>query len=1178
MAIAKNDIVIRDENYIPSGLKNNSSHYIDTGIQLDNNSRVEIEFKLNSLPTSVMPAYIFGVKGTISGSSVSTALYTNRRNEESTDCVFRASIPGSTANIIGTAELNHIYKVVFDYAEKKVTLDGIISTLVSSLTAWEFPGNAYVFSSNDALAAIKASITLYSMRIYKGGAMVRNYTPKQGESSSGLYDAISETLNTGSGSGSFTFVPVSGELFRFSTNRIDNIETQTAVNIVGEELSIDTLSTTVIDNAKEGTVLVPNDTSGTVLMYNGFLTSDGFILATDVVDAISAIVNIKYGTPIYWEVNNELQGKFYAKKVTRIAKNKYKLDAISAIGLLDKIPHQGGVYRNETFSRLLADIMAREPSNRRLPLSLYELDYITKDSTTTTLVPGYAQNNIECVVTVTLPSTISGKMTLFGVNDGTYYYALHVTSSRTTNQYNYGTNLQFDFATLHDSWQGSNHNLPYLQPGTTHRIGFRGSVQYDEIRQVNYYHLDLFCDGVLYEGSMPGYGVWSVSGKFLNLLAYNNNGTVQNVMGGARLLRYEIWENGEKKDDVVFCNKYDAPGQIFEFDFTTGAEPYSPISGFTAGPQRDIGDQTPIIPYVIEQPTLARMPVSGFLPQDSKRANLYQLLFATNANLVKDADGSLIFKWLDNNNAKEIVDANIYMEGQVEYPAEVSEVAVTEHQFYGSDGEIKTLFDTEETVTHKQVYFSDAPIYVPSVEASSGLSLEYCTPTYAIVSGIGRLTGCRYLHNETVNSATNPDAFEGKVVEVKDATLITSATSNNVRDRLMQFYKNGKKVRNAIKFIGQTAGRPYTLHNSYNEYVEGMLEKLEINISGINKAEAEFCVGYQPNGSGGIYTRTQVLSSGSGTFTFPEGITSAKVVLIGGGDGGSSGEKGIGGGIGHKYDQYGTGLSQTGGKGGKGGKAGNSGKVFSFDLNAGLTHSFQYSIGVGGVGGASPSQPSISNPGSPGTATTFKDLTTLEIWSSANGGSAVYINPLTGIKYGLPGEDGIAGGDGGSSYGFTTGTQPYNTARPGQSTVDAINIEYAGGLGGSEQRADTAFPSEGIYNVKFTACGGSGGGAAVGANGNNGTNGWQEGIWYYDDFTIYGGDGGNGANAPDRSETPLVGQGGYGGHGGGGGGQGGDAWANPSKDSYVAIEGQGGYGGNGGKGGTGGSGCIIILY
>ena len=67
--------------------------------------------------------------------------------------------------------------------------------------------------------------------------------------------------------------------------------------------------------------------------------------------------DIKYGTPVFWFCNGNLQGKGYLKTVERTGTNTWKLTSMSAIGLLDEKIHPGGYYTGQTFDEVVQEIV-----------------------------------------------------------------------------------------------------------------------------------------------------------------------------------------------------------------------------------------------------------------------------------------------------------------------------------------------------------------------------------------------------------------------------------------------------------------------------------------------------------------------------------------------------------------------------------------------------------------------------------------------------------------------------------------------------------------------------------------------------------------------------------------------------------------------------------------------------
>lgn len=66
---------------------------------------------------------------------------------------------------------------------------------------------------------------------------------------------------------------------------------------------------------------------------------------------------IPYGMPVWWYYKETLIGKFYSKSNRRDGLYGYKLELVSAIGLLDRLPHAGDVYDGQTFAAVIAGII-----------------------------------------------------------------------------------------------------------------------------------------------------------------------------------------------------------------------------------------------------------------------------------------------------------------------------------------------------------------------------------------------------------------------------------------------------------------------------------------------------------------------------------------------------------------------------------------------------------------------------------------------------------------------------------------------------------------------------------------------------------------------------------------------------------------------------------------------------
>ena len=104
------------------------------------------------------------------------------------------------------------------------------------------------------------------------------------------------------------------------------------------------------------------------------------------------------------------------------------------------------------------------------------------------------------------------------------------------------------------------------------------------------------------------------------------------------------------------------------------------------------GTGDPVISYEIDD-DVAALPVNGWLPHDTKRNNLYRLIFANGVNIVKNYDGNPRFTFLyyTADSAEEIDVEAIYDQGKVSYDKPYTNVVVLEHTY--------TPLTTEDPVT-----------------------------------------------------------------------------------------------------------------------------------------------------------------------------------------------------------------------------------------------------------------------------------------------------------------------------------------------------------------------------------------------------------------------------------------------------------------------------------------------
>lgn len=539
------------------------------------------------------------------------------------------------------------------------------------------------------------------------------------------------------------------------------------------------------------------------------------------------------------------------------------------------------------------------------------------------------------------------------------------------------------------------------------------------------------------------------------------------------------------------------------------------------------------------------LPVSGWLPHDTKRNNLYQLLLATGVTILNTPDGNSRFTYLRANNEPDrIEDSKIFLSGDVKYERPYASVTVSEHTYTSLlDADRVTLFDNsdeppaysddewydidDEIQPYSEIWFSQAPVIVSTLQATDGLVLHSATENSAVISGNGKLTGIPYTHTINTVTRSNPNGEKEKTASITNCTMVSTVNSDNLLRRLYAYYcpRNYiKTIRNEIKYTSEQCGKSYEFSNPFKEQENAFLAKIDNRASSFNRASCEFRAGYIPPGIKGLYKNCIILDAetyaqDSGTIILPDEIFSQespqiKVVLISGGNGGSSGWPGKNGrdtythtSVSADADISGMWYGGEGGDGGFGGSGGDPGRVLTVTIKN-PNRQYSYTIGQGGEGGAATgfipdteqelrnslgsaeseySDSEINsmlaqeaeltnwngrpNQGSAGTDTTFGNYTTASRDAFVPSGG-VY-NPITNEYYALKGNIGINGGKGGARKVRSGDTFTWVT--DGEDVIDLDGTVYYGGRTG-----EPLTYVDGLSEAPVTIYGGNGAGAAVG--------------------------------------------------------------------------------------------------
>ena len=579
------------------------------------------------------------------------------------------------------------------------------------------------------------------------------------------------------------------------------------------------------------------------------------------------------------------------------------------------------------------------------------------------------------------------------------------------------------------------------------------------------------------------------------------------------------------------------------------------------------------VPHTVDS-RLDSIRVYGWAPYQSRRETLHMLALAYGFAIRRNGDCDLYFT-LPDTAFERIPDEMIFHGGAVDYRigAAYAGAEVSEYTFLRTahDKEV-TLFDNTDgsgVADGLTVVFSDAPVY--GLTASGGLTVDWQNVNAAEVSGVGVLTGKAYtvVTGMTYISAGN-DADPEQVLSIRDVPLITNLNSETVARKLLSSANAPAVVEMDFLRQNQRPGDLLSFEDPYGAYRMGYLLSMSGSLTSLERVTGTFLTDYTPLW-GNTYNAVQVLT-GFGEWTVPDSLDGAtvRVVLIGGGTGGASGQHG----------------SDATASGGAHGVPGDGGKIHVVRLTVHAGESYGYRCGAGGLGGAPSADYDTdeddentyrNNSGTAGGASLFGD------YSSASGAVSTvgYSDMIHGTQYAVPGPD--IGVDGGAA---TTGRENNDRNNPIYTDTDFPTLSlplddfrnwtYNGQIYDSESWTSGGigvggwYPQPGEYAFQEWSYGGLGGGAAVGNNGGDGAD--------VAEYADTGGRGGNGADALPifPEDTRAYGSGGSGGHGGGEGGAGGRG--NTTEESNTGTNGARGAGGSGSRGQDGKAGCILIYY
>ena len=566
-------------------------------------------------------------------------------------------------------------------------------------------------------------------------------------------------------------------------------------------------------------------------------------------------------------------------------------------------------------------------------------------------------------------------------------------------------------------------------------------------------------------------------------------------------------------------------------------------------------------------PALADQQVYGWLPYDTRRNNLHQLLFALGASLRRDPSGAAQIVFLSAASPSAVPDSRVSFGGSVDYETPATRAEITEHAYLITQGdEDVTLFDNTEggAPAASTLVIFDEGVPVHDLAVTGSLTIDSSGVNYAVVSGVGTLTGKRYTHTTRIVAQDSGSTGQPNVRHVEEMTLVSLANSLNVARRVLSYCSGARTVGASLILDGERCGDVLSLNDPYDDPITAFLQSISVNASTDLWGPAKLIEGYSPQYQGNNITGSTQLS-GSGAWTSP--ITgTVQYVMISGAQGGCAGNDAS---VDSSHpslnrttetNEYGETVTKynygatTPGLPGIGGNPGNGGRIISGTLAVTYGQQINFATGTGGAGEV---YGSGVGHGENGTDTVFGALSTANGQVLENG----FFDPITGNQFGQRGDYGNSGALPGYEVEFN-GTV-YTTGSK------AASFSASGRFGGSNLT-----PGHGSWSAEFS--GADGGGPAYGGNGGPASPITFE--YRSGNPVIMLGASGRGGDALPPNKELIPGKGGKGGSGGGA--RGFLPWGETTAagGSVTVIRPDFDEEGRGSDGGQGADGCILLYW
>lgn len=140
-------------------------------------------------------------------------------------------------------------------------------------------------------------------------------------------------------------------IINYGAHTFDDSDILSGSVVLSNSMMFDTLA------ADELTLEIFSDDLGNKKLYTVDSRWYSTVSGQGYVVACGDIRDYKYGDPIEYRYDGRLIGKYYIKTLVRIGKNRFRINATSAVGLWANTTHYGGVYQGEQHGHTAGNII-----------------------------------------------------------------------------------------------------------------------------------------------------------------------------------------------------------------------------------------------------------------------------------------------------------------------------------------------------------------------------------------------------------------------------------------------------------------------------------------------------------------------------------------------------------------------------------------------------------------------------------------------------------------------------------------------------------------------------------------------------------------------------------------------------------------------------------------------------